>query len=158
MLRDLNQLDDSVRVFREAIRRQGAALELRPNNPVFRELCGKHQVQLADTLLRMGLVADAAAAAQEIPRLASDDPAMLLHAARLHAGCAALAQRRLGLPWGIGSVLTRAYQGEAVALARRAVAKGLADATRVLSEPAFDPVRNCEEFRELLREVNVPKQ
>src|SRR5262249_14550440 len=109
-------------------------------------------------LLRMDRAADAAAAARELPRLAPDDPAVLLHAARLHASCAALAQRHPGLPWGIGLVLARAYQGEAVALARRAVAKGLADANRVLSEPAFDPVRNCEEFRVLLHEVNVPKQ
>jgi serine/threonine protein kinase/WD40 repeat protein/tetratricopeptide (TPR) repeat protein len=158
MLRDLNQLDESVRVFREAIRRQGAALDLRPKNPVFRELCWKHQAQLADTLLRMGRAADAAAAARELPRLAPDDPAVLLCAAHLQAGCAAWARQHPGLPWGIGLVLARAYQVEAVALARRAVAKGLADAARVLSEPAFDPVRNCEEFRVVLDEVNAPKQ
>jgi tetratricopeptide (TPR) repeat protein len=158
MLRDLNQLDESVRVFREAIRRQGAALDLRPKNPVFRELCCKHQAQLADTLLRMDRAVEAAAAAQKLPRLAPNDPAMLLHAAHLHARCAAWAQRHADLPWGVGLVLARVCQGEAVALARRAFAKGLADATRVLSEPAFDPVRNCEEFRALLQEVNAPKQ
>jgi serine/threonine protein kinase/WD40 repeat protein len=157
-LREQNRLDESVRVFREAVRRQDAALNLRPKNPGFRELRWKHHWQLASTLLRLDRAVEAAAAARELPRLAPDDPAVLLHAARLYADCAARARRHPGSPWPIGLVLAREYQVEAVALARRSVAKGLADAGGVLSEPAFDPVRNCEEFRALLREVNVPKQ
>jgi serine/threonine protein kinase/WD40 repeat protein/tetratricopeptide (TPR) repeat protein len=158
MLRDLNQLDESVRIFREAVRRQGTAFELRPKNLVFRELRCKHQAQLADTFLRMGRSVDAAAAALELPRLAPDDPAVLLRASCLFANCAALAQKNSGFPWGFGWALMRVYQRGAVALVRQAVAKGLGDATRVLSDPVFDPVRNCEEFRVLLYEVNVPRQ
>jgi hypothetical protein len=41
---------------------------------------------------------------------------------------------------------------------RQAVAKGLGDATRVLADPVYDPVRGCEEFRVLFHEVNVPRQ
>src|SRR5581483_1590051 len=158
MLRDRKQLDESIRVFREAVQRQSAALELRPKSPVFRELCCKHQAQLADTFLRMRRAVDAAAAARELPRLDPDDPAVLLRAACLFSHCAALAQKYPALPWGLGGALTRAYQREAVALARQAVAKGLAKATRVLSDPVFDPVRDCEEFRVLLHEVKASKQ
>jgi hypothetical protein len=54
-------------------------------------------------------------------------------------------------------VLARAYRGEAVALARKAVAKGLKDACRLLSEPDFGPVRDFPEFRRLLDEVELQK-
>jgi serine/threonine protein kinase/WD40 repeat protein/tetratricopeptide (TPR) repeat protein len=158
MLRDRKQFDESLRLFREAVRRQRAALELRPKTAVFRELCCKHQAQLADTFLGMNRAVDAAAAARELPRLAPDDPAVLLRASCLFANCAALAQKNPGFPWGVGWALRRAYQREAVALARRAIARGLADATRVLADPVFDPLRDCEEFRSLVHEVNAPRQ
>jgi hypothetical protein len=64
-----------------------------PKDPVIRNLCCNHQAQLATTLLRRGMHGDAANAARELPRLAPDDPAVLLHAARLLAGCAAVAKR-----------------------------------------------------------------
>jgi serine/threonine protein kinase/WD40 repeat protein/tetratricopeptide (TPR) repeat protein len=157
MLREQGQLDESLLIFREAIRRQGAALKLRPKDPVFRELCWKHQAQLANTLLQMGRATDTAAAARELSRLAPDESAVLLRAACLFANCAALAQRNRHMLWGLGLAQTRAYQREAVALARQAVAMGLANPARVLSDPVFDPVRDCDEFRLLLREVTAPK-
>jgi tetratricopeptide (TPR) repeat protein len=157
MLRDLGQLDESARVLREAVRRQGAALALRPKDRGFRDLCCNHQAHLAVTLQRMARPAAAAAAALELPRFAPDDPAVLLKAGGLLARCAPLAERDPGLPWGSGSVLAWACRGQAVALARTAVAKGLADAARLLSDPDFDPVRNCPEFRRLLDEVKSQK-
>src|SRR5947209_14019419 len=98
----------------------------------------------------MGRHADAADAAREIPRLAPDDPAVLLRAARLLAGCVAVAERDLGLASGAGTDPAPAYGDEAVALARAAVARGLADATPLLSGPDFDPVRQRDDFRRLL--------
>jgi serine/threonine protein kinase/WD40 repeat protein len=106
MLRDLNQLDESAQVLRQAVRRQTMALELRPKDRVFRDLCCYHQGQLADTLLVMGRGIEAAAAARKLPALAPDNPAMLLRAARLHAGCAARARC---LVHGPGPVRGRAH-------------------------------------------------
>jgi serine/threonine protein kinase/WD40 repeat protein/tetratricopeptide (TPR) repeat protein len=145
-LRDLGQLEESVQQFREAARRQLAALGLRPTDPGIRGLCRHHQANLATTLLRLGRHADTADAARELPLLASGDPAALLRAARLLAGCVALAEGDPGPPCGAGPVLARAYRGEALALVRAAVAKGLADA-KLLSDPDFDPVSDCDEFR-----------
>ena len=48
--------------------------------------------------------------------------------------------------------------GEAIALARAAVAKGLADATPLLTDPDFDPVRDRDEFRLLLDELKGRKK
>jgi len=158
MLRDQKLFDESVGFFREAVRRQRSALKMRPKNPEFRDLCCKHQAQLADTFLQMSRSIDAADAARDLSRLAPDDPAVLLRAACLFANCSALTQKNPGLPWGFGWTLMRSYQREAVALVRQAIAKGLADQSRVLSYPVFDPVRGCEEFHHLLREVTVPKK
>jgi WD40 repeat protein len=155
VLREVGQLDESARVLREAVRRQRAAMDLRPKRRAFRDLYCTHHVNLAETLLRMGRPAEAAAAARELPRLAPDDPARLLRAARLLAGCAARAERYTGPPWGVGVLVARAYRAEAVALAQSAVAKGLADASARLSEPGFDPVRDCPDFRRLLDEVKA---
>jgi serine/threonine protein kinase/WD40 repeat protein/tetratricopeptide (TPR) repeat protein len=157
-LRDLGQLDEAAERFREAARWQGVALGMRPKDPLVREHCGNHQAQLALTLLRMGRHAEAADAARELPPLAPGDPAALLRAARLLAGCVAAAERDPGPPCGAGSVLAREYRGEVLALVRAAVAKGLADATPLLSDPEFDPVRDCEEFRGLLDGLARKKQ
>jgi serine/threonine protein kinase/WD40 repeat protein/tetratricopeptide (TPR) repeat protein len=149
-LRDLGQLEESVQRFREADRRQRSALGKRPKDPVIRDLCCNHQAQLVSTLLRMGRHADAADAVRELRRLAADDPAAMLRAARLLAGFVALAERDPGPPCGVGLVLARAYGDAAIALARAAVARGLADATRLLSDSDFYPLRGREEFRRLL--------
>jgi serine/threonine protein kinase/WD40 repeat protein/tetratricopeptide (TPR) repeat protein len=153
VLRDLGQLDESAQRLREAARRQSAALALRPKDPVIRFLCCNHQANLATTLLRMGRYAEAADAARELPRLSPDDPAVLLRAARQLACCAGIAQRDPAPPFAVGVVLAQVYGGESVALARAAVAKGLADATSRLSEADFDPVRDRDEFRLLLDEL-----
>src|SRR5947209_4599697 len=106
----------------------------------------------------MGRHADAADAAREIPRLAPDDPAVLLRAARLLAGCVAVAERDPGLASGAGTDPAPAYGGEAVALARAAVARGLADVTPLRSDPDFDPVRERDEFRLLRDQLKARKK
>jgi serine/threonine protein kinase/WD40 repeat protein/tetratricopeptide (TPR) repeat protein len=156
-LRDLGQLEESAQRFREAIQWQRAALAIRPGDSAVRDLCCNHHAQLASTLLRMGRHAEAADAAREIPSLAPDAPALLLRAARLLAGCVAIAKRNPGPHWGVGALQAQAYGGEAISLARAAVAKGLVDATKLLSEADFDPVRDRNEFRVLLDEVSVRK-
>jgi serine/threonine protein kinase/WD40 repeat protein/tetratricopeptide (TPR) repeat protein len=156
--RDLGQLDESVQRLREAARRQMVALGMRPKDPVIRDLCRNHQANLAITLLRMGRHADAADASRELPRLAPDDPAVFLQAARLLAGCVRRAERNPSSPFAVGLVLARGYGDEAVALARAAIAKGLADATSRLSDPDFDPVRDRDEFRRLLGELPGRKE
>src|SRR5262249_32036662 len=90
MLRDQKRFDESVRFLCEAVQRQRTALEMQPKHPVFRELYCKHQGQLADTFLQMSRCVDAAAATRELPRLAPDDPAVLLRASCLFANCTAL--------------------------------------------------------------------
>jgi serine/threonine protein kinase/WD40 repeat protein/tetratricopeptide (TPR) repeat protein len=146
-LRDLGQLEESAQRFREAARWQRAALALRPRHSGIRGLCRHHLANLATTLLHLGRHAAAADVALELPPLAFGDPAVLLRAARLLARCVALAERDRGPPGGVGPALARAYRGEALALVRAAVAKGLADATPLLSHPDFDRVRDCDEFR-----------
>jgi hypothetical protein len=43
------------------------------------------------------------------------------------------------------------------AACRQAASKGLANPARVHSDPVFDPVRDGDEFRLLIQEVNAPK-
>jgi hypothetical protein len=109
-------------------------------------------------MVRMGRAADAAAAARELPGLAPDDPAVLLHGAHLHASCAALDQRHPGLSRGIGLVLSRAYQGEAVAPGPAGCCKGSGGRDSGALRTGIRPVRNCDDFRVLLHEVNIPRQ
>jgi tetratricopeptide (TPR) repeat protein len=117
----LDQLEEAAQRFREAAQRQRAALSLRPTDLGIRNLCRRHLALLAATLLRLGRPADAADAIRELPRLAPDDPAVLLRAARLLLGCAAAAARR---PAGL--VPAWGYAVEAAALVQVAVAKASA--------------------------------
>jgi WD40 repeat protein/tetratricopeptide (TPR) repeat protein len=153
----LGQLEESAQQFREAARRQRAALALRSTDHGIRDLCRHHQAHLATLLLRMGRHAGAADAARELSRLAPDDPAVLLRAARLLTGCVALAERDSGFPYVAGSILARAYGGEAIALARTA-SRGLADTTPLRSDSDFDPLRGHDEFRRLLDELERRKK
>jgi serine/threonine protein kinase/WD40 repeat protein len=157
-LRDLGQLEESAQRFREAVQRQRAALGLRPMDAGIRKLCLRYQANLASTLLRLGHHADAADAARELPSLTCGDPAVLLRAARLLAGCVALAQRNPGCPYPVGLVLARGYGAEAVALAQQAVAKGLVDITPLRSDSNFDPLRSRDEFRRLLEQLQSRKE
>jgi tetratricopeptide (TPR) repeat protein len=152
-LRDLGQFEESLKRLREAARQQRVALDRQPKNALVRGYCCNHQAQLAITLQGLGRHAEAADALRELPRLAPDDPAVLLRAARLLAGCAALAQRNPGCPYPVGLIQARGYGGEAIALAHAAVAKGLVDVTPLRSDPQFDPLRSREEFRRLLDQL-----
>ena len=49
-------------------------------------------------------------------------------------------------------------RGEAIALARAAVAKGLADATPLRYDQDFDPLRGRDEFRRLLDGLKARKK
>jgi serine/threonine protein kinase/WD40 repeat protein len=158
MLRELGRLEESARVLREAVRRQRVALALRPKSRVCRDLGCNHLANLAKTLLRLGRHADAADAARELPRLAPDDPAVLLCAARLLARCVALAERNPGFLYPVGLILARVYSAEAIALARAAVAKGLVDVKPLRSDPDFDPVRSRADFRRLLDDLRGRKK
>jgi serine/threonine protein kinase/WD40 repeat protein/tetratricopeptide (TPR) repeat protein len=158
VLRDLGKIEDSAKVFREAVRRQGAALGLRPGDPVFRELGSHCRIQLADVLVRLDKHADAAAAIREVPRLTPDDPARLFTAARLLARCVAPAERDKALPGAARSALAQTYRREAVSMAQKAVARGLTNAARLLADPDFDAVRGCDEFRQLLARVTPQKK
>jgi serine/threonine protein kinase/WD40 repeat protein/tetratricopeptide (TPR) repeat protein len=153
---DQGQLDEAARLVREAIRRQSAALERRPRDPAIRELRCSHQGNLAKIYLRQAQPRAAAAAARELVRLAPEDPAVLLRVARLLACCVPLAERNPNWLWGADPALAQTCRDEAIALARSAVAKGLTDAGRRLAAQAFDPVRDCPEFRRLVEEVKCP--
>ena len=157
MLRNLGELEESAMRMRQAVDRQEAALRMRPKDLVIRELCWKHHAELAMTLLKIGRHADAATAAREIPRLDHDNPAALLRAASLIAGCSALASRSAA-PWALGLIQARAYGDEAIALARQAISHGLENARARLARKEFDPVRERDEFRALLDELPVPNQ
>jgi serine/threonine protein kinase/WD40 repeat protein/tetratricopeptide (TPR) repeat protein len=150
-LRDRGRLDESALAFREAGRRHRAALALRPTDPVIRGLCCTNQALLAGVLLRLARHAEAAAAAREVARLAPDDPARLLTAARLLARCVALAERATDQSPNARSALARAYRHEAIGLARRAAAKGGRD-------PNLDGARGRDEFPRLLERAAPGKK
>jgi tetratricopeptide (TPR) repeat protein len=151
LLRARGQLDEAALLWGEAVRRQRAALALQPTDPLVRRLYCTHQAQLADVLMRLGRHADAAAAAREVARLAPDDPARLLAAARLLARCVALAERAPEQSSDARLALARAYRREAISLARKAAAKGGRD-------PDLDQSRGCDELLPLLEPITPRKK
>jgi serine/threonine protein kinase/WD40 repeat protein len=156
-LRNLGQLEEALRRQREAAERQEAALGMWPKSPVVRRLCGNHHAQISFTLLMLGRLAEAANSARVSRRYAGDNPDGLYRAARLLAGCAGRVKRKPA-PWAVGLIQARAYGSEAIGLARLAVQNGLADAKTLLAAPDFNPVRDRDEFRALVAELERPEE
>jgi tetratricopeptide (TPR) repeat protein len=113
-------------------------------------LCQLH-FALADVRVLLGQHAQAAAAAEQLPRLS---PAHLecLRAAQFLARCVLLAGEDAGLTPEERRQRQQAYAGKGVELLREAVKRGFRN-RQALQAPAYEPLRRREEFHQLLEDL-----
>ncbi len=101
---------------------------------------------LADTLLRLGVYAEAARIADELPGICPERWNECYQAARLLTRCVSAAGDR--------RELREQYSQKAVALLRQAHARGYADVAFLKKDPGLDVLRGREDFNQFLRELD----
>jgi serine/threonine-protein kinase len=146
-----NDLAEGRRLLERAIQRLRVALESDPRSLSYRlALCLCYR-DYAEVLKRLAAHVALAGAAQELPRLAPDDPDSYRYAAIYLAQCVALATADPTQP--PSDQVVQHYGRTAVELLRRAVERRLIVDPRELANENFDPIRGRDDFQKLLEDL-----
>jgi tetratricopeptide (TPR) repeat protein len=135
-----------------------AALEAHAKNPLYRQFYHGMLVVLARSQLELPDHARLAATAEELARSGFDPPNDASNAARCLCRCAALAGKDAQLDESRSKELAQSYADRAMALLRQAVARGYKNAARLKQDPHFGVLREREEFKQLLAELEGKNQ
>jgi serine/threonine-protein kinase len=137
--------NEAKRLLNEAIRHQRSAWGANPNNPSVQQRLRDHYQGLAWVQLDLKDHAAAAAAARELVKSVPQGWDTYHRAAGYLARCAALAEE--------DQALANAYAQEAVELVSKAVAEGLADASKLHTD-TFAPLRNRSDFQRVVKSLS----
>jgi serine/threonine protein kinase len=151
------RLADARQLLEQAIDQQQKALKADPRQATYRSFLRNHYWNLARTLLLLGEHAEAAKAADELPRIFPEGWEEYFSAARLLALCVPLAQKDAKLTEDKRKDLARAYADRAMAGLRQAVAKGFNNLASLKQHQALDPLRAREDFKKLIAELEKGK-
>jgi tetratricopeptide (TPR) repeat protein len=136
-----------------AIHLQRNALDANPRNPSYRRALRLSYQDYAVVNRQLGLHAEAAAAVEELPRLAPDDADSYRSAAFCLAQCVDLAARDAQLSQDKKGPLQQAYARSAVEWLRKAFEKRLIADPHELDNRSLDPIREREDFQKLQWEM-----
>jgi tetratricopeptide (TPR) repeat protein/tRNA A-37 threonylcarbamoyl transferase component Bud32 len=118
-----------------------AGLKPNPERPAYLLALRNQYLCLARTLLALGEPDAAARAATALPEVYRTNPGDYYRAARFLAQCATQAGQEAA---------SRGYADRALALLREALAHGYKDRESLLKEPDLQPLRQRDDFRDLL--------
>jgi len=138
---------------REAIRRLKTACKLSPKQTAYRQLLCAQYVSLLDVLLQLDDHAGIAGAAQELAAVAVDGWPDYPRVAGALAHSVQLADKDKKLAEPKRSELKQVYGDLALKLLAHATAHGYQDADSLKRNADFDPVRNRDDFKKLLSEI-----
>jgi tetratricopeptide (TPR) repeat protein len=130
-----------------------ATLDASPQHPFYREVFCTHRQLLAGTLLELGEHAAAAEAAADLARIAFNPGEDAYKAACFLSRCIPLAQQDKKLSDGRRQELARSYGDRAMEALRQAAAKGYKDIAHLQRDKDLDALRQREDFRTLLAEL-----
>jgi serine/threonine-protein kinase len=149
----LDRHEEAAKVYQDAVANQRVALAGAPQVAQYRTFLGNHYTGLASEQRRLGRHADAAETMRRYQELWPRDPDKLCYAAGGWALCvAAVGQGKADLS-AAEQAQRRQYGDAALAALRQAIALGYKDLDQLKKEENFDPVRDREDFRQLLRDL-----
>jgi serine/threonine protein kinase/Tfp pilus assembly protein PilF len=152
-LRDRGERDQARGLLQRAIDEQRAALAANPRHPTYRQYLRTDYANFAETLLQLGEPAEAARAAEEIPRLSPERGPDWYQAARLLARCAAVAEKAARQPEDQRPASAQAYADRALELLRTAVQKGFQEGQPLRTDEHWEALRRRTDFQQLLTEL-----
>src|SRR5581483_8626952 len=151
----LGRWEEALAAYKQAVDGQRLAAARAPDRPRFRRHLADHWLGVADAQRALGRPADAATALRAGLDAAAGYPEGLYGAAAGFARCVPLAGKGKPEPDADDRAERQRYAALAVEALRRAVAAGFADAARLKTDAALDPLRGSEDFRKLLAEVEA---
>jgi len=150
--RNRYQFAAGLALLKEARPYHQAALKANPNDPTYRHFYRNYLLHLAGCQLGRADHAQVAATADELARFGYDPANDNYEAARFLSGCAMCAGMDAQLDAAKKELVQR-YSGRSMARLQVAVVRGFKNAARIKHEPIFQPIREREEFKKLLAEL-----
>jgi serine/threonine-protein kinase len=141
------------RLLEEGLPHHQAALKANPRHPRYRLFFRNDLQSLAEAQVHLGAYAEAAAAADRLAENAVEPPKDLYNAACCLSRCAPLAAKDEKLPEARRRELAKEYADRALARLRQALGKGFRDAALMRKDPDLDPLRQRDDFKELLADL-----
>jgi serine/threonine protein kinase len=146
---------DALVFFEQARPHHQAALEVRPEDPEFRQSYRDHLVAVARSHRELADHARLAATADELARFGYDPAKDCFTAASLFCRCMTLADKDTRLADARRQELAQSYAGRALKRLRQAVEHGFKDAAHMRQDPDLKPLRMREECKKLLAELGA---
>jgi hypothetical protein len=152
------EYDTALALLKEARPHHEAALKVNSDDPSYRNSYRNHLVHLTGCQLGLSNFAQSAATAEELARFGYEPANDNYEAARFLCACAI----GVGLDTKLDEVkrkeLAKSHADRALELLQRAVASGFKDAARIKRDPVFESIREGEEFKTLLAELEKAKK
>jgi tetratricopeptide (TPR) repeat protein len=133
------------------------ALETNAKSPFYCAICCENRRLLATTLVQTGDHKGAAEAAADMVRVTKDPATDAYKAACLFSRCIPMVEKDSKLPETGRRELVRSYGDQALAALQQARAKGYKDVGHLKQDNDFDPLREREDFKNLLTEMGTGK-
>jgi tetratricopeptide (TPR) repeat protein len=142
----------------DAVGHQEAALKARPQSPDYRRCCRMYLTTLIRTDAGLGDQAGAQRAAEQLRDLGWEPPATAYEAGRALSLCIPLVQKDDQLDAAQRQAAVKFYGDQALAMLRAAVAQGYKDAEHMKQDKDLDAVREREDFKKLLAQLEAKEK
>jgi serine/threonine-protein kinase len=139
-----------------ALLQQRKAWQSNRRHPEYRSLMRDHLAGLTDVLLRLGLHAEAAKAAGEMPEIAPESGAEHRRAAGVLVRCVKVVRESKTTDAAGRELAALDYVTRAIPLLRAAAERGFADPADLRQAPDLEPIRSHPEFLKFLEALEKP--
>lgn len=148
-----HELREALELLQQALPHHRAALKAYPGHPEYRTRYRDNREDLGTTQVLLALHAEAAATAEELVQAAVQPSDDYYNASCILSRCVPLAAKDAKLPEAKRKELSRRYADRALELLKQAVAKGWKDAAHMKKDTDFDPLRQRDDFKQLIAEL-----
>jgi eukaryotic-like serine/threonine-protein kinase len=148
-----NDLSQAHHLLELAVEHEKTAFDSNPQNPTYRAFLRTDYWRLARTLIRLGHYRQSAQIARRLPELFPDTWQEYNRAAMLIAQCVPLAKMDENASDEQRATQVAEYASEVTELFRKAIERGYADWKDLKTNPTLDPLRDLDDFRRLMAEL-----
>jgi serine/threonine-protein kinase len=157
LLRGQQQFSEARELLEEAQPHHQAALKANPSHTAYRQFYRNNRSVLVETLAGLGDSAGALQTAEQLSRLGWDPTTDAYKAACAMSRCILAVQSDVKLAETERARQVLAYTDRAAALLRQAVANGYRDVAQMKKDESLDPLRQRNDFKTLLDELEKPE-